>query len=528
MKQKILDFLPRAGALLVVISLLLCCVVPARAASTSEAVTYYDITDYNMSGTITNGATVKLTFDVADLASQYAEAYTSSYWSLLITGDFDGTKLVTSYGATYLSNTVCSYQFTLDDDWIETPSISCKQENVGVTGHYRITGAYLVNSPYVTKHDAYYSEQINGFTFSEVYNNLYNSSYFASVPDDGSLPTLSGLSSYIFTPRYVPCSTLYFVIGFDYGVPEDLNISAFACNASGQVTEVYDCDMTLLSSSGYYYQYHVEITGPFTEPVFVCVSFSDDGGEDVSFDGFYAGYNRILNTNFLLDEIREQVTQSRVYLSAIRSKIIELANGMTQLLNGLNNGDFGSSASTNIFDSWNATITGLSGNFQSVVDAVEGIAGEVTSGLSSSINSISTAVDGITGSVTSGLSSSINSISTAVDGIAGSVADSLASSFDSLTDATSSIAGSVVDGLASSFDSLTEATSSIAGDIIDGLPDIVGELSDLPGKIKAAFTPSWQTDAFGIVDFSSVLDIFTSGYNSISGLFGFQDIFDDP
>lgn len=482
MKQKILDLLPRAGALLVVISILLCCVVPARAASTSEAVQYYDILDFDMFGTLTGGATAKETFDVADYMSLYGESYSYSSWSLLITGEFDGTKLVTSYGATLYSSTACSYQFTLSKDWLKDPSIKVQQENTGVTGRYRITGAYLINSTYVSKHVAYFWEEVTGFSFSSVYNNLYN---FSPVPSDYIVPSSLAKSTLIFTPRVIiPCTTLYFELGFDYLIPEDLNISVVSCSSSGTITEIHDYEMTLLSSSGYFYQYGIEVTGPFTDFVFVCVDYSLDAGAEIYFNGFYAGYNRILNTNSLLEQIREQTTSIRATLSKMRTRLDEIGTNLAEILERIANGELGSKPATNIFDSWNSTITGLSGNFQSVVDAVEGIAGDITSGLSSSINSISNAVDGIAGSVTSGLSSSINSISTAVDGIAGSVSDALASSFDSLT----------------------TATSSIAGDIIDGLPDIVGELSDIPGKIKDVFSMPDFSFGFDFDSFNDALD----------------------
>lgn len=505
MKQKILELLPRAGALLAALVVLISCVVvPARAASTSEAVKYYDILDFDMSGTLSGGATAKETFDVADYMSLYGESYSYSSWSLLITGEFDGTKLVTSYGATYYSSTACSYQFTLSKDWLKDPSIKVQQENTGVTGRYRITGAYLINSSYVSKHAAYYWEEEHGFDFSTIYNNLYN---FSPVPSDYIVPSSSEQSSLIFSPRViVPCTTLYFELGFDYLIPEDLNISVVACSSSGTITEIYDYEMTLLSSSGYFYQYGIEVTGPFTDFVFVCVDYTCDAGAEIYFNGFYAGYNRILNTNSLLEQIREQTTQIRSYLNKMRTRLDEIGSNLAEILERIANGELGSKPATNIFDSWNSTITGLSGNFQSVVAAVEGIAGEITSGLSSSINSISKAVDGIAASVTSGLSSSINSISTAVEGIAGDVSDALARSFDSVT----------------------SAVESVAEDLIDGLPDIIDESTDLLSEIRKSLSPSWQTSVFGSVDFGGLVNHFGSSYDSAGDLFGFEGIFNDP
>lgn len=490
MKQKILDLLPRAGALLAALAILISCVaVPARAASTSEAVQYYDITDYNMSGTITGGSTVKLTFNVADYASQYAESYSSSSWSLLITGEFIGTMLCSSYGATYYSKTTCSYQFTLDNDWINTPSINCKQENVGVTGTYRITGAYLINSTYVSKHAAYYWEEEHGFDFSSIYNNLYN---FSSVPSDYIVPSSSEQASLVFSPRViVPCTTLYFELGFDYLVPEDLNISVVACSSSGTITEIYDYEMTLLSSSGYFYQYGIEVTGPFTDFVFVCVDYTLDDGAEIYFNGFYAGYNRILNTNSLLDRISETTT---LILNRFTTRLDKIVSSLNSISQAILNGELGSKPATNIFDSWNATITGLSGSFNSVVNAVNEMRLRVVS-----------AVEAISVSVVDGLSDYFVSLHQAIDGISSSVADAFSDYYVSLH----------------------AAVESISGDIISGLPDIIHESTGYLSEIKNLLIPDWKSSIFGKVDFVGLIDHFGTSYDSVHNVFGLGDLFTD-
>lgn len=527
MKQKILELLPRAGALFAALVVLISCVaVPARAASTSEGVKYYDIVDFDMTGTLTGGATAKETFDVADYMSLYGETYLYSSWKLLITGQFENVKLVSSYGATYYSDTVCSYQFTLSKDWFLDPSIKVQQENVGVTGRYRITGAYLINSTYTSRYLPYYEIVDVPVSNSYLYNNVYNFEVYNRTLD---IPA-QGVNTVVFSPQQIiPCTSMYFEFEIEGLQPDDFSLSVVALSSDRAVAEIYDYDLTLISTTAGYYHYAVEVMGPFTDFVFVIISYTaSDHSSAFTFDGFYVGYNRILNTNSLLDQIREQVTQIRSYLSKMRTRLDEIASDLGDILDRIANGDLGSNSSTNIFDSWNSTITGLSGMFQSVVNAVKGISGDITSGLSSSINSISRAVDGIAASVTSGLSSSISSISKAVDGIAASVTSGLSSSINSISTAVEGIAGDVSYALASAFDSVTTAVEGIAGDIIAGMPDIVGAVSDIPLKVKDALTPDWQSSIFGKVDSNGIVDFFSSSYDSVFGLFGASDLITNP
>lgn len=472
MKSKFMELLPRAGALLAALVVLISCVaVPARAASTSEAVKYYEITDFDMEGTLTSGSTAKETFDVADYMSLYGETYSYSSWRLLITGQFENIKLVSAYGASIYSSTACSYQFTLTKDWLLDPSVKVQQENVAIAGRYKITGAYLVNSTYSEKHDAYYYSYSSPISFKTIYNNVYNFGKYTASLDMFA----QGSGTLVFTPqKIIPCTSMYFEFEVENLLQDDFSLSVVALSSSSAVAEHYDYDLRLLTTTGGYYRYGVEVTGPFTDFVFVLISFSASGGTSVfSFDGFYVGYNRILNSNSLLDQIREQITLIRSYVSKIRSRLDEIGNGVTSIVNSIANGDLGSKPSTNIFDAWNGTISNLSNSFQSVVNAVNNISGKVVDGLASSFNSVTTAVNGIAGSVSKALASSFNSVTTAVSNVAGSVVDGLKSSIDSITTAVSKVASSVVDGLKSSIDSITTAVEGITGNIMSGLPEII-------------------------------------------------------
>ena len=523
MKSKFMELLPRAGALLAALVVLISSVaVPARAASTSEAVKYYDVTDYNMSGTISGGSTNKLTFRVSDYASLFPESYSYSDWRLLIVGQFDGTRLVDSYGATLLHSTSNSYSFKLSKDWIQNPSITVKQDNEGVTGRYNITAAYLINSTYSTKYDAYGYVYYGPWSFSSIYNSVFSFSKYSGVTD----LTAQGVTTIVLSPqKYIPCTTLYFEFEIEHLLQDDFALSFVSLSSSSAVaSETYDYDLRLLTTTGGYSRYGVEVTGPFTDLVFVLISFSAEGGPTTFlFDGFYAGFNRVLNSNSLLDWIRRETTQIRSYLRGMKDDLTSVLDSINSIASSIANGDLGSKPSTNIFDAWNGTISNLSNSFQSVVNAVNGIAGSVSKALASSFNSVTTAVNGIAGSVSTALASSFNSVTTAVSNVAGSVVDGLKSSIDSITTAVSSVAGSVVDGLKSSIDSITTAVEGITGNIMSGLPEIIRSILSPDGSYDQN---SDLSDVLGNVSSSDdhYLDIFEDNIqdieNSVSSSLG--------